>query len=326
MRRSIVTIVVAAAAPGLAALATLAPAAHATAIDPAHPCGVTTTPPAYQHVVVIAEENKSYSTIFNTYKSSAPYLNQLKAVCGTATDMNQLSDVSLANYVAMTSGYTGHNNGTEVPITSNRSPSVWPQDSVSIFEHLGGQAVQEAESQPGNCYLKGSGDFAIDHTSYQYYTRIQKTLCPLYAQPLPLQNDYRDGTGDTHAAAPDISGELTVIIPNKVNDGHKTDVTSTTQQKVAATDQWLSVVVPKLLASAQYQAGNTVIFITWDEGKGSPQVPFVVIAPSTPAGLSVSTAYDHYSLLRSIQELLGDSPLLGHAATATSLAHAFNLS
>jgi hypothetical protein len=56
-------------------------------------------------------------------------------------------------------------------------------------------------------------------------------------------------------------------------------------------------------------------------------VPFVVISPSTPAGTSTSRTYDHYSLLRGIQELLGDSPLLGHAAGATSIDAdpAFNL-
>jgi phosphatidylinositol-3-phosphatase len=303
------------------------PAARAAGIDVNHPCGVTSTPPAYQHVVVIAEENKSYQTIFGSYASSAPYLNKLKSLCGTASNMNQLSDTSLADYVAMTSGYTGHNGGREVPITSNRGPKVWPQDSVSIFEHLGANAVQLAESMPSNCYMKGAGDFTPVHTPYQYYTRIQNTLCPQYALPLALQNNYRNGTGATGNPAPDISRQFTLIIPNKVNDGHRTDVTTTTQAKIAATDQWLSVVVPKLLASPQYQAGNTVIIITWDEGKGSPQVPFVVISPSTPAGASTSRTYDHYSLLRGIQELLGDSPLLGHAAGATSIDAdpAFNL-
>jgi hypothetical protein len=266
--------------------------------------------------------NKSYTTMFKTYAANAPYVNHLKAVCGTAANMNQLSSVSLANYVGISSGYTGHNNGNEVPITTNRAPSVWPQDSVSIFEHLGANAVQYAESQPGACAIHSSGDFTVDHTSYAYYTRIRSTLCPRYALSLPLQNDYR-GSGDTHAAAPDISHALTILVPNKANDGHRTDATTTT--KVAATDQWLSVVVPKLLASPQYQAGDTVIFITWDEGKGSPIMPFVVISPSTPAGMSTAVRFDHYSLLRGMQELLGDTPLLGHAATAKSVNQAFNL-
>ena len=306
----------------------LVPLSHAGAqgIDVQHPCGVVTTPPTYHHVVVIEEENKAYKTIFGTNAAQAPYLNQLKAACGTATNMSQLSSVSLANYVAISSGYTGHNNGKEVPITSNRPPKVWPQDSVSIFEHLGTDAVQYAESQPGTCATKGGNtDFTPDHTSYAYYTRIFNTLCPTQALSLPLQNDYRAGTGAMGAAPPDITPRLSVIIPNKVNDGHKTDVTTTTAQKVQATDQWLSVVLPKLLASPQYQEGDTVIFITWDEGKGSPIIPFVVISPSTPAGMSTAVPFDHYSLLRGVQELLGDTPLLGHAATATSVDPAFNL-
>ena len=87
--------------------------------------------------------------------------------------------------------------------------------------------------------------------------------------------------------------------------------------------QWL----PQIFATPSYQAGKTAIFITWDESdnKTSNQVPLIAIAPSIPAGIQVSDTFDHYSLLRSIEEMLGIPNLLGNAATATSMRSAFNM-
>ncbi len=34
-------------------------------------------------------------------------------------------------------------------------------------------------------------------------------------------------------------------------------------------DDWLRSSVPQLLATSHYQAGNTAVFITWDEDQGS---------------------------------------------------------
>jgi hypothetical protein len=48
-----------------------------------------------------------------------------------------MTPTSLTNYVAMTSGYTGHMNGQEILITGTKLPPVWPQVSVSIFRGCG---------------------------------------------------------------------------------------------------------------------------------------------------------------------------------------------
>jgi hypothetical protein len=42
-------------------------------------------------------------------------------------------------------------------------------------------------------------------------------------------------------------------------------------------------------------------------------------------GARVATALNHYSLLRTAEQLLGLSPLLGAAASAPSMVSAFNL-
>jgi hypothetical protein len=120
-------------------------------------------------------------------------------------------------------------------------------------------------------------------------------------------------------SAPDLSGKLTVIIPNKVDDMHKSPQTPTLADRIAAGDQWTSKFLPTVLASPQYQAGNTVVILTWDEAIGKAHnVPFVVISPYTAAGTTSSKFYNHYSLLRTTQNMLGITQYLGHAADSTT--------
>ena len=91
-------------------------------------------------------------------------------------------------------------------------------------------------------------------------------------------------------------------------------------------DTWLSQWAPKLLSTPEYRAGNTVIFITWDEDDYSTNqhIATLVLAPSTPGGTQDGGHYDHYSLLRTTEDLLHLAPL-GSAAGASSMRAGFHL-
>ena len=41
---------------------------------------------------------------------------------------------------------------------------------------------------------------------------------------------------------------------------------------------------------------------------------YIVISPYTKAGGTTAIRYDHYSTLKGVQQMLGVTPLLGHAA------------
>ena len=119
-------------------------------------------------------------------------------------------------------------------------------------------------------------------------------------------------------ASPDLSAAFTFITPNAVHD--MLDGT------IAQGDSFLSSYVPALMATPQYQAGNTAIFITWDEDEnsgGNNRSPTIVVSPYTEA-VKVATAYNHYSLLRTAEDLLG-LPALGNAASASPMESAFGL-
>jgi hypothetical protein len=54
-------------------------------------------------------------------------------------------------------------------------------------------------------------------------------------------------------------------------------------------------------------------------------MPNVIIAPSVRPGATSSTRFDHYSLLRTTEEMLGITNYLGGAATAPSMRSAFGM-
>jgi hypothetical protein len=298
---------VAARAPSGAKVCATAPCAGAAAGAP---------PATWDHVTVIMFENKPLKKIIGN-TADAPYINSIANACSYSKNTLALSAVSLANYVALTSGYTGCHvadaNGvctTEREITENRDPNVWPQASKSLFEVMNtaapGSAKQWGESQPSNCSLSSdrNNNFTVTHTPFQYYTRTRTTLCPQYALPFPANS------------VDVISAKYNLVIPNKKNIMHLVPNT-TIAQRIRNGDNWLAGYLPSLLNSPAYQAGRTAIIITWDEGNARNfYVPLIVVTPYTTVGGVSNVAYDHYSTLKGVQQMVGATPLLGHAGDA----------
>jgi hypothetical protein len=92
-------------------------------------------------------------------------------------------------------------------------------------------------------------------------------------------------------------------------------------------DRWLKNWVARITQSTSYRAGKTVLFITWDEDDGSNgnHVALIVVSPYTTPGTRSETAFNHYSLLRTTEDLLGIRNHLGLAARAPSMRSAFDL-
>ena len=269
------------------------PAVTAAALS-ARPCGTTTVPPVWRHVVWIIEENRSYNQIVGS--PAAPYLARLARECGLATDYAGVAHPSLPNYLALTSGST---HGA----VDDAGPSAHPVAGPSIFSLLGSRWRTLAESMPLACDRQPSGNYAVKHNPAVYYTSIRAACA---RQDVPL------------GRTPDLAAAFTVIVPNLCNDMHDCST--------ATGDVWMSRELPLIFSSAAYRAGDTAAFITWDESDaGGSQVPLYVIAPSVRPGTRVHEALSHYSLLRTTEEMLGLHPLLGAARRAPSMAQAFGL-
>jgi hypothetical protein len=240
-------------------------------------------------------ENHAYPDVVDP--ANAPYTASLADACGLATGFHAETHPSLPNYIAMTSGNTQG-------ITDDGGPAQHPLAAESIFSQTSGDWRALQESMPANCALANSGLYAVRHNPATYYTGIRAEC---------LTNDVPLG------ATPDVSARFTFVTPNLCNDTHDCSI--------GTGDAWLASFLPKIFASSEYQSGSTAVFLTWDEDDGGDanHIATLVMAPSVPAGMRVSTAFDHYSMLRTTEELLGISTYLGRAATATSMRDPFHL-
>jgi len=250
-------------------------------------------PTTLQHVVWVVFENKAYDSIIGS--ASAPYINSLAQQCGLATNFFAETHPSLPNYIAMTSGSTQG-------IIDDNPPALHPLTVPSIFSQLGSDWRALDESMPSNCLPTDLGLYAVRHNPAAYYTNID---CATLDVPL--------------ASPPDLSARFTFVTPNLCNDMHDCPR--------ATGDAWLSTFMQDVIASPQYQAGGTAVFITFDEGTsttgGGGRIPLIVVSPRTRAGTSVSAPYNHYNLLATIEEAWR-LPRLGHAEGAAVMSEFFN--
>ncbi len=89
---------------------------------------------------------------------------------------------------------------------------------------------------------------------------------------------------------------------------------------LAAEDAFLRSWVPQILSSAAYkQDGVLVIAFAGVHGGGQQRTGALVLSPYIHGGETLTQAYTPYSLLRSVEDMLGYTPL-AHAASATSFA------
>jgi phosphatidylinositol-3-phosphatase len=280
---------------GLVALA--AAAAAAPGATPAHgPCGWKATPPArWSHVIWIWMENESYDHVIGT--ATGRYLTQLARVCGIATNYAAVSHPSLPNYIAATSGSTWG-------IADDDGPSAHPLAQASIFSQVSAAGMSwrsYEESMPSNCALSSAGTYAVKHNPAAYYTGV-RSQCRRWDIPMGTTSSGTFASALRAGRLPSFA----FVTPNLCHDMHDCSV--------AIGEAWLRRWLAAITASANYRSGTTAVFVTFDEGTAGNHVATLVVAPSTPSGRRSATAFGHYSLLKTTEELLGIRVHLAHAA------------
>jgi hypothetical protein len=287
-------------------------------------CGSLTGPPvAYRHVIVIVEENVSYSTVVGS--NEAPAFNQLAGECGLATNFHNAAHWSRPNYMALTSG-----EAFPADPCSGTCSSSFP----SIFSLASSRAYMEGMTS--NCQKTSGDGYQRGHNPPTYYGDTQSS-CPTISVPLGTTD-----AGNLHdGLANDTLPQFAFVVPSGCHDFAGEPVAGC-PGGFAASDAWLAGWVDEIAASPAYQSGSTVVFVTFDEGSGgghagqdcstntsdpSCHIATLVISPFVPSGTRASALFNHYSVLRTTEELLGISPLLGHAGDAQtrSMRAAFGL-
>ena len=269
-------------------------------------------------VFTILLENHDYNEIVGN-TAAAPYINNtLIAQGGLATNyMDSGSHPSLPNYLYLVSGST-QGAFTDVDANSFGFPVNQP--------NLGGQ-LQTAgipwrsyqESMGTACKLTSSGLYAPKHDGFLYFTDIQNGPNNLCAN---TNVDYSSFAADLAAG----TYRFMWITPNLNDDGHNGTNVNT---ELTNSDTWLSQNVPAILNSPVYQAGNAILFITWDEAEGrngdsADQVPMIVMSKRLKStGMQLSTSWSHASWLATVEDIFG-LPRLATVSSATNMMTFFN--
>lgn len=252
------------------------------------------------HVAVVAMENEEYGSVVGS--SEAPYINRLAHAYALATAMYAVSHPSLPNYLSLTGGST-------FGISSDCTDcSVGATSIVDQLEraHVSWKAYME--NLPHPCFTgDGAGDYAKKHDPFVYYTRVagNPARCNKVVPLGQLATDERAATLPRFAW----------ITPNLCHDMHDCSV--------AAGDRFLSTLVPPLLRAL---GPRGLLIVTWDEGSSDSgcchlasggHVATILAGGLARRGARLRTPADHYSVLQTIEDLLGLPRIRGAACACT---------
>jgi acid phosphatase len=263
----------------------------------------TTTTPRSKHVVIVMEENQSYSTVVGK-TSSWPNLNALIAKGALATHYYANVHPSIGNYFMLTTG--------QVLTTNDSSTKVWNVDNIArrmLAAHVSFKIYAEGIKQG---YVGGNtGLYLIRHDPFAMLSDIAGSKSVANQHIWPFSQFAID------LANRNIP-EYSFIVPNIDDDAHN--------GTPKAADAWLqkNVVGPLSTHSSFEKGGDGFLVVNFDEAAdsdtthGGGHIAAVMWGPVVKAGYkqSSSTVYQHQSMLRTEMQLLGLSSPPAAAASA----------
>ncbi len=250
------------------------------------------TLPHFDHILVVVEENHSYSEIIGS--GNAPYINSLAMQDVLFTASHAVAHPSEPNYLALFAGST-------FGLTSDACPRTFT--AANLGSELLAQKLSftgYAEDLPSAGFTGCStGDildpvYARKHAPWVNFSNVPSASNqPLTAFPANL------------ASLPTVA----FVIPNQRDDMHS--------GSIATADSWLK---SHLDAYVQWApAHNSLLIVTWDEddNSSSNQISTIFVGAHLKAG-KYSESITHYTVLRTIEALNGIA-FSGSAASASTI-------
>jgi len=263
----------------------------------------------FQHVFVIMMENTGYSHLIGN--SNAPWINDAAARYGLATNYTGVSHPSQPNYIAATSGST-----QGVVDDSDQTRNV--ANIVDQLESHGKtwKAYMQSYSLCGSSTQSACGNqlYERKHNPFITYDDVRNN----HARVANIVDFSQFATDLASNTVPDYSW----ISPDQCHDMHGRGAPpndpcsfANENQLIQAGDAFLADTVGAIQSSSAW-TGNSVIFVTWDESDfpfndvsgccdavpGGGHVVTLVISHSDHDARTSNVAYNHYSMLRTIED------------------------
>lgn len=242
--------------------------------------------PAYDHVVIAIEENRSPNEILGS--ANAPFINSLARQGLSLTDFHALYHGSQANYFEFFSGSTQGVLDETVP----NSPFTTP--------NLGAELIASGKTFAG--YSEDLPAVGSTVVSSGQYVRRHNPWSDWQNDP-PGANQLLPATNQPFTAFPaDFSQlpALSFVVPNLDNDMH--------DGSVAQGDAWLKAKLGDYAAWAQTH--NSLLIVTFDEDSGTAgnnnKIATVVVGPNVAHGQNNAT-WTLHNLLRTFEDVAGTS-------------------
>ncbi|BDH13518.1 alkaline phosphatase family protein [Streptomyces hygroscopicus] len=294
LRRALVAMI---GALGLTVAATTADA-HTTPTGTAvHASGTGTRAalPSYDHIVIVVFENKQYGEIIGS--SQAPYLNQLAQGGAELNGMKALTHPSQPNYFNLFSGTTQGVTGDGCYTAQSMTAPNLGQELIAAGKSFASYNEGLPEEGSTTC---SAGRYAQKHNPWFAFKNV----------PLNTGKTFAQFPKDDFTKLPTVS----FVIPDMCNDMHDC--------AVGSGDTWLKNNLASYATWAEDH--NSLLMVTWDEDNylGSNRIATVFHGAHVTRG-SVSGAYNHFSLLRTIEDMYGTGHA-GNAATAAPVTGVFD--
>jgi phosphatidylinositol-3-phosphatase len=269
----------------------------------------------FQHVFIIMMENTGYDSLIGN--PNAPWINMAAKTYGVATNYFGITHPSQPNYIAATSGSTNgvaNDNDTTIDVRniadqiegSGRTWKAYMQSyalCATPLDHACGNQLYERKHNPFISYADIQNNPArvaniVDFS--QFSTDLANNNVPDYSWISPDQCNDMHGRGGGGASDPCDFSHM--------------------QGLIATGDTFLKNTVGAIMNSQAFN-GNSVIFVTWDESDftgtgpsgfgdtrgccdanpGGGHVLTITISHSSHAPRTSSVAYNHYSMLSTIE-------------------------
>ena len=241
--------------------------------------------PKFKHVFIVILENANEDEAV-----AQPFLASLAKRGAYLKSYHGVTQPSQPNYLAMISGDTQGVSGDGIEDLDGKHIG-------DLLEGAGMSWKVYAEDYPGDCYLKAkSGKYVRKHVPFLSFTNVTNSpeRCARIVNADQLDQDVRSGSLPNFA----------IYVPNMDNDGHDTDV--------ATADAWLKSKFGMRVKSAEFMT-DTLFITTFDEGEmlgnSDNQIYASFYGTQVKPGAVATESYDHYNLLRTVEEALGLSTL-----------------
>jgi hypothetical protein len=157
----------------------------------------------------------------------------------------------------------------------------------------------------GGCSHLETGSYLDTHNPFLYYADINNnaTRCSRIVDANPGASGY--------LALPtqllsDLNSVLTAsnymwLTPNVCDDGHA--VCAPLNNTVSQQNQYLSLLVPRILNSTIFKTERAALFITWDESATTRNnvVTAIWAGPMARTGFTSASPYGHYSAVKTVE-------------------------